>query len=437
MKHLLFLAYRNTKRYYRQSLAAILSVAAAFSTVVLFDGYMHDVSLMYDDGYRFRGMIGDIVVEHIEAQSKKGKTDPWSTMIEADQQKVILDYLQKSSKVELTLKNFSFNGMISNGLISTIFFGRAYEVENGRKFRRKWEWDTLYGVPFHLSPPDSILIGQGLGVILSCEPEKKIWVTKAEGGYIPEERSFTCRESSVQVSSNTEGGTMNALSLNVTGLVDAGYQDLDNKHVLMSLENAQVLMNTDKISFISVLLKENESVKDFLKEFNHYLESKNIPVRGVFWQDHPSGEMYTKTMSLLKVFRNFVSVVIIGISFLSILNTFVKLVKERTREIGLLLSLGFYRRHIVQLFSFEAIFLTAMGLAVGLVTSIVLTLLINVSGLHYRGGILSEPVLFMITMQVKTIVIAFIVLSVLAILTSWLSLRQTLKMKVVECLGHV
>lgn len=441
MLHLIQLAYRNSIRYYRQSLAAVLSVAAAFVTVVLFDGYMYDVSLMYDDGYRFRGMIGDLVVEHTEAQSKFGKADPWQTMIDFESQKHILNFLKSDARVALTLKNLNFNGMITNGQVSTIFLGRGHDLEEGRKFRRNWEWNTLYGEPLHLASSDSVVIGQGLGIILSCEPLKKELVTKPSGGYIAENRPFKCLESSLQLSSNTEGGAMNALNLNVSGLVDAGYQEVDNKHVTTSLANAQMLMNTDKINFISVLLNEEVSknkilVNKFINDFNQFTKEKNIPVQATFWQDHPSGEMYKKTMSLLEIFRNFVIVVIIGISFLSILNTFVKLVKERTREIGLLLSLGFLRRQVAILFALEAAFLSFMGLSIGLVFSSLATFLINLSGLHYRGGILSEPVLFMITMQGQTIFYSIFCLTGLAILTSWVAFKQTLRLKVVECLGH-
>ena len=48
--------YRNVKKNWRHSLSALLSLSASFVSLVLFDGYIDDLKLMYEDSFRHRSM---------------------------------------------------------------------------------------------------------------------------------------------------------------------------------------------------------------------------------------------------------------------------------------------------------------------------------------------------------------------------------------------
>jgi len=108
----------------------------------------------------------------------------------------------------------------------------------------------------------------------------------------------------------------------------------------MPLTSAQQLMNTDKVSYVTILLKTIQRVPDMKTLFHDEVGSKFPQLRTVHWKNHPVGEMYQKTLDLMSIFRNFVVVVIISITTSSVMNTAVKAIKERTREIGTLRSLG-------------------------------------------------------------------------------------------------
>jgi|GEM_PF-436798 len=438
-RYLFIIAYRNVKAHWRQSLAALLSIAAAFASIVLFEGYVKDIGFYYDTGHRYRGMFGDILIENVNMLKPPGKKEPWKYMISKEQQDEISQLLKRwDGRVEASVKRLIATGLISNGKTSSIFFALAFDLEQGLRMRKAgWEWNALYGLPLHKSENADVLnLGQGLGRVLGCVPAKKTISSLPRGGYAPENRPFKCENESMQLTAYTESGHLNALDLNVAGLVDGGYSDLDSKYILLSLENGQKLINTDKISMQTVLFKETQDVHAFAQDFKNSVGKKYPELETYTWENHPTGEMYKKTMELFNVFRNFVAIVILSISCLSVFNTQIKAVKERTREIGTLLSLGFYRHQVISLFVIEALMLAALGIISGFIFTLVSMLTINNLGVYYKAGLLSEPILFHIMASPETMLLASLGLFAITALSSYLTCRSTVNKKVIECLTH-
>jgi putative ABC transport system permease protein len=302
----------------------------------------------------------------------------------------------------------------------------------------EWAWNTLYGSPLPKDQPHSVLLGQSLGKILGCLPDKKEKVMDAVAGYKAQIRPFHCPSFDLQLNITTPSGQLNALDLTAVGLVDALYKDIDDKYILTSLEAAQTLMNTHDLSFVTVKMSDSGSlVDDMIRNFNQEAETSGHQHRMVRWQDHLVGDMYNRTMDLLSVFRNFVVSIIIVIAGLSTFNTMTKLVNERTREIGTLRSLGFLPRQILFLFVSESVVLSILGCGIGSILAVLFTFLINSLGIVYKAGVLVEPVLFRIMINFPLYIASFIFLSLLAALTTWLACKSTLKKNTAENLTYV
>lgn len=439
MKYLFRIAFRNVKVNLKPSMAALLSISAAYMTIVIFDGYIESVSLLYLNSHRHRQMYGDFIVQNPKMDEAEGKVDPMASAFTPDQQNLIDGFFKAYSKnIVASVKNLNLVGSISNGRVSAIFLLRAYQIEEGLKLRKKeWGWNALYGSPLHVGEPgQKILLGQNLGYTLGCRPLVKQNVLTASGGFKEGFREFSCDSEDVQLSVTTATGQINSLDFKITGLTDAGYKEIDSRYVMVSFEDAQVLANTDRVSYYTVLLEDGVSKTDFRNAFFQQVTSKDPSIQMRRWQEHPIGDLYNKTMNLLSVFRNFVIIVLVAISGLSIATTFSKNVKERTREIGLLLSLGFHRRRILQIFIYESIILSGFGILAGFVIGGVVSMTLNLSQIYYKAGLLSEPVLFDIVLNGKSLLIGAIGLIILAVIASYLSVRTTLKQSVVECLQH-
>jgi putative ABC transport system permease protein len=430
------IAFRNAKTHWRQSLSAILSVSTAYVCFTLFQGYMKDVEQLSYDIYSNRQMLGHLIFESKTTAQDDSLMAFWTNLLSAADQGAIQEILEKyAGDVESHTRFLNFQGVLNNGLASKIFIGRAFDVENGRKMRANWEWDTLYGKPLHLSDSESsVLLGQTLADQMGCAPAQKVYSLKPDGGYEPAEREFQCQRFDMQASVSTESGNLNAADFDVSGLIDGGYREIDSRIISMPLPLGQMLLNTDKISYWSVKLRDGVSSKKWIEKVNADLTSKNPKLRAIDWQDHKIGETYRKTLSFFKILRNFIVVVIISISIISILNTMYKIVTERTREIGSMLSLGFQRRQVLKMFIYESAFLTAIGVSVGVVASLAAKLLLDRLDIRYRAALVSEPLQLKVAASVNIYLFTAIGFILIGLLTTYLTCRSTVNKKIVECL---
>lgn len=433
------IALRNTIKNWRHSISALLSLSASFVSLVLFDGYMDDVKAMYIDNFRHRQMLGDIIIEHKDQYSKEGISSPWEFWISKEDQIYITQKVAAEPiKAEVVIRNLNFMGMITNGLQSQILLGRGYDPVEGEKMRgKKWSWNVTYGTP--LDRQDSAFtgaLGQGLARKLACTWAKDPNVMTFYGGYEEVDKPFDCITKELQISSTTVDGQLNAIDITAAALMDAGYKDVDDRYIQTSLEAAQTLMNTDKVSFIS-LATSGKSVDDVIDYLNTDVFKDKKYLLAQRWQTHRLGEMYTKTMDFLSIFRNFVVVVIVLVSTLSVLNTMVKLVKERTREIGTMRSIGFLPQQVVKMFFLESVFLSVMGTAVGAVIALGLTVVFNSAKIMYKAGLLSEAVAFRIAFYPDAYVAAFILLVSVGTVATYFATRQIIKSKIIDNLTYV
>lgn len=436
---LIKIAFRNTLKNWRHSISALLSLSASFVSLVLFDGYIDDVKAMYIDNFQHRQMLGDIIIEHKDQYSKEGVTNPWDFWITKEDQ----DYIFQKVKDEPVgaphvVRNLNFQGMITNGVQSQILLGRGYDLVDGEKVRGKnWSWNVTYGTPLDRQETPFVgALGQGLARKLACTWVKDPNTLTFYGGYAEVDKPFDCLTKDLQISTTTVDGQLNAIDLAAVALMDAGYKDVDDRYIQTSLEAAQALMNTDKVSFITLEVP-GKSVYQVVDYINTVILKDKPYLQAQRWQDHRLGEMYTKTMDFLSIFRNFVVIVIVIVSTLSVLNTMVKLVKERTREIGTMRSIGFLPQQVVKMFFLESLFLSIMGTGVGAIMAAILTVGFNSVKILYKGGILSEPVAFRIAFYSEAYIAAFLLLISVGTVATYFATRQIIRSKIIDNLTYV
>lgn len=439
MNPLIKIAFRNTVKNWRHSAAALISISTGFVSLVLFQGYMVQVERMYNVGFTNRAMYGHLMIENPQANSPQGRSEPEKFFINEADQSMLMNHLKQASFVTTTVRFLPISGVVSNGASSFIFLGLGYDLQSGKEMRQAiWAWDTIYGLP--LSETDknnAVVVGQSLGGLLGCQPREKIRNLNQNSGYIAENRPFDCENSTaIQLSGTTESGQVNAVDLDIVGLIDGGYKDIDERYVKLSLPLAQKLLNTNKIKFVSILVDDAEKIPQYRSQLNAFFKQQNLPLTAVRWQDHSIGELYRKTNSILEIFKIFIVTVTLSIAALSVLNTMVKIVKERVREIGTMRSLGFSETQVVYMFLYESFFLSTIGVVIGILSATLITVTINLAQLRYRAGMLSEPVLFQIDFDLSIYFFSTILLSVIAVLACFWACRSAVKGNVVDNLTY-
>lgn len=435
------IAFKNILNHWRQSLATIISISAAFLTLCMFQGYLFDVGRLLETISRHRLMLGDAIVEHKDFYTKEGRSEPWKFNIDSKAQFFLTNYLKASQDVDVSVRFLRSQGLMANSKTSLIFVGYGYDIPEGRKMRaERWGWNALYGKPLEDANNEAgIAVGQTMGRLLSCTPDHKRLVSSLVEPASLHPIDFHCDQdqTSVQLSATTVDGMVNAIDGDIVSFIDGGFKEMDSKLTYMSLANAQALLNTHDISFESILLKDEDQGPKFIQDLQKAADEQGLPLRVQSWKDHPIyGETYQRTMGILSIFRNFVVAIILTIATLSVLNTLVKVVKERTREIGTLRSLGFRNKEISFVFAYEAVGLAFIGSFMGAIISIVLSTVINHSGITYKAGMFVEASPLTVGIIPSIYLSAFVFLLILAIVSCLLALQTTLRRKISENLTH-
>ncbi len=441
-KLILKISIRNVFANWKQSLSALISIISGFIAIVIFSGYISEIFEFYYELDSKLGMKGHLIIEKEGASSVLGRADVWEYSLNSQDQKTIFDFLNHNNDIiEAKARFLRISGSIDTNESSNIYRGLAYDPNEGAAIRtKKWEKNTYFGRPLSKTDEESevMVIGLRLAQKLNCLPDPMPllddYFIQLEQSSV--DRPLNCREQNFQVLGMTEKSQVNALDINAIGSYDLGYKEYDERFISLPLSVAQKLFDTDKISYIVVTLKSKELIAQFNKQLNEYFKNNLSHVLSQKWEDHPLGEFYTNTKSLLTVFRNFVMLIVLFVVGMSVFNTFIKLIKERTKEVGMFRSLGFNPKFIRKLYVCEALVLALLGCVIGIVISYIFSSAINFSSITYDSGLFSfkKPLRINTEFFIYIQTIAIIVL--IATTAAFVAIRKPSKENIIKLLLH-
>lgn len=385
-----------------------------------------------------------------------------------------------ASKVLGIAAQVEFAGIISNGRSSSIFIGKGIEVGKvglihagdkviaGRALakvqstavpkmdeRRLQEFDKMlesFLIP-GIDPDDKVKASQG------SQEWRKIWGAKnvrpADDNPSLDDAlvgSGMAKALSVDIKSAppqntrltmlvaTKTGTMNAVDISVRGIIQGYAKDYNDAIVKIPIEYAWILMNSQDVSYISILLKDTALTEAAYQRVQQLIAEKNLDLEVTTWSTHPNSKLFNDVNMFFGAILFFIGVVITGVVFFAITNVMTMSVMERTREIGTLRALGESKWGIMRLFLAEGILIGVMGGVVAVLCGIGIDQLITMGGGFpqspppgseegYRAYlfIANRPVIWGV---------AFLLAFWSALLSSILPARKAASMEITECLRY-
>ncbi|MCO1336354.1 ABC transporter permease [Microbulbifer sp. OS29] len=230
-------------------------------------------------------------------------------------------------------------GLISNGEKSNIFLGQgilASEFRVKGPFLNITEGDIL-SKDEKVNDPQ-IMLGKDLARNLSVKP----------GDY-------------VTLMSTTVNGALNALDFKVKGIFGTGVPDMDKRQVYTSINAAQFLLDSHRVSTLTLYgydLEDTEFLRDKLGQLVPQLEIST-------WEDHAF--IYKGVKNLYDRIFGLMGIIMSMVIFVSLFNTLMMSVTERTREIGTLSAMGASKAELLVGFMLEALVLAVVGAIVGII----------------------------------------------------------------------
>ena len=403
----LSLAVKNAMRNRRRSLVTLVITSIGTAAALLGGGFaLYTYQSLAQSAARDTGHLIVAAPQHFEGVENMPLEHGLSNRQELTQK--LLAYPQ----VQRVLPRLQFSGLVTNGDKSEIFLGTGVDamqefVVKG-PFMKKEEGELLDVQ----KPGDApgIVIGKGLAKILN-----------AKAG------------SSLTIMSTTTGGSLNALDVVVTGVVSSGIADLDKRLAMVDLATAQTLLNTDKVSTLSVFLDELDH-SGAMKETLLTDLRGSVDVRTWLQQAF----FYKSVQGLYNRIFGFLGVIVLVIVLFSVTNTLAMAVMERTREIGTMRAMGTTKNEIMRLFTLEGMTLGAGGAILGMLLAGLVALALLVFKVQMPpppGSTAGYPLVVLVSAPMYAA--AALSVTLLYAVASFFVSRKAAHKPVVEALGHV
>ncbi|MFC1813836.1 ABC transporter permease [Thermodesulfobacteriota bacterium] len=410
------IAVANILKNKRRSFYTIIAIAFGFAAVNIFGGFTE---------YIFRNLKGSFVYAlahgHLTVYKKdfltEGQIDPLKYLITENELDTIQDICAKDSRIVIATPQLQIMGLLSNGIVSTIFIGMG-GVPSAKKIIQSRAGGMVGKLKFYegKSLEDDIIYGAGLTRGLA----KKLKL------YLG---------SDAIAMSPTLDGRINAMDLQVFHLFRVQVDELNDKVLYVNIKFAQTLYDTDSVDRIIILLDKDENIESVKAFLEKAFVDKGLQMEVKNWRE--LSPFYTKVKDMFDIIFIILFVIVFIIVVASVTNTISMSVIERTREIGTLRALGLKRKGVVTLFAMESALLNILGCISGICLTILNWIMFNVFKPQWVPPNIPRKVPLEIYLVPSYMAKSFGFLLLLSIIVALLVARQAARKSIVGALGHI
>ena len=400
------IAFRNLFRNRRRSAITLIVIVMGVVGLILFGGYKNATFYGLRES-TIRNRLGHLqVYQYGYSTAQASKPLEYALDDVADVRAAI----ERDPRVKMTAAQITLMGLVSNGEKSETFMATAVEPAKEKLMASQ---RMVAGSGLSDAESDAILIGRGLATSMNVKP----------GDYLT-------------IMTTTVAGSLNAMDVRVAGTFLTGVKEYDDRAVKMSIAGAQQLLQTKKVERLIVMLNDTEQTAAVRGDLEKLFARKGWKLEMKGWSELAT--FYHQVVLLYNGIFGFVGIVVFAIVILSVANTIIMSIFERTREIGTMMAIGTTRRRVWSMFLLEGVFVGILGGVIGVACGAGAASLINHANIMlppppsyteaYRLWMRTAPSLF-----IETFLVAVVTATFSAILPA---LRAS-RLKIVDALGHI
>jgi putative ABC transport system permease protein len=409
MGKFLLLAFRNVFRNRRRTVMTLLMVGGGVAGLLLVGGFF---------AFMFRGLrestihngLGHIQIFNAE-HFRRDEVHVLDTGI-SDWRQVAAS-VRSADHVRGIAPRIEFYGMLSNGVKSSVFMGSAVDPDSERAMGFSPRLASGRDLSSNSNGEVEALVGTGVARSMSVKVGDGLTILAV-----------------------TADGALNGIDVQIVGIVNTGFKDLDDRYLRITLPSAQRLLQSDRVTNLVVGLDETENTDAVAAGFTPRLKGLSQEMTMKKWIDLAA--YYKQVRSLFSGIFLFLGIIVFFMVLMASVNTLLMAMMERTREIGTMLAMGTPRIWIVALFMLEATVTGILGAAVGLVGGNLIGVLLNASGLHLPPPPgLSVEMSFRV-LHVPALMIGSSIMVIVSLaLASILPAIRASRLQIAEALAHV
>ena len=344
----IFLAARNITRQRRRSAFALAAIAFGVAALIVANGFI-DWILFKHRETTITSQFGHIQITR-KGYLEEGAADPFGYLL--PQSSPVARAIARQPEVKVLGRRLAFSGLLSKGEETVSFIAEAVEPDKERVLSSSLRISK--GSELSVDEPNGIIVGLGLAANLGVDVGD-----------------------SVVMVANTVKGNVNAVDCRVRGVFATMSKAYDDVALRVPLETAQKLLKVEGAHVWAVLLEDTENARPMLETLKAQYANEDL----VFTEWIELADFHVKAVSLFSkqvgVMRFIIAVIIV----LSIFNTMMMSVMERTSEIGTSMALGLKRRGILRMFLVEGAMLGTVGGLLGVALGSVLALVVSAIGI--------------------------------------------------------
>jgi putative ABC transport system permease protein len=398
----------SLRNLFRQSTRTGISVGAiAFGVIamLLAGGFMEWIFWAMRES-TIQSRLGHIQVVRAGYQ-EHGLADPYAYLLPS--QSPVLKRLEAVESVQVVAPRLTFSGLISFADHTISFVGEGVVSER----------EKVLSEHVRLTSGDRLGKQQGGEVFMGEGLASNLGVSVGD---------------SVVLMVTPYGGGINAVEATVVGLFATSSKAYDDTALRVPLELAERLIRKEGAHRWVVLLKDTQLTDGAISEMAKLLQGRGdyelLP-----W--HQLANFYTKTVRLFSRQMMVLWTLIGFIIVLTISNTLIRGMLERTGEIGTLMALGTKRREVLRMFVTEGVMLGLLGAAIGLALGVALAHLISWVGIPMppppgmNRGFTGE-IRLTSSLVLQALVMAVVTASLASLYPAWRASR----LQIVDALRH-
>ena len=398
------LALWSVTRHRRRTAVALLSVAFGVMALILAGGFIEWIFWATRE-FTVQTGLGHVRVAR-QGFQESGSADLDRYLMPANSP--LARELRQLPGVKTVAPRFSLSGLVSHQDSTLSFFGEGVDPESEATFAEVSVITS--GQQLSGGDPKGILLGQGLAANLGVVPGDDI----------------------VLVATTRQGG-INAVEARVRGTFATVSKTYDDSAMRIPLPLANQLAKTSGVHQWVLVLEKTELTPAVVEKLQAKYAGTGLEI--VPW--YSLADFYHKVVDLLSKQMGVIKVIIALIIVLTITNSMMMGVMERTNEIGTAMALGTRERGILLQFIVEGVLLGVLGGLLGIALGLALAPVISSIGIpmppppgqtrSYVGEILVTP---------SAVASAFAIAVVTALAAAIYPARKASRTRIVDALRH-
>jgi putative ABC transport system permease protein len=377
---LLAWSLRNVLRQGRGSLARGAAMAAAVAMLCLLAGLLPSSIERIRAAFLRADARGHLVIDRPASALAGLLQGTGRHPIPPGMQAGIDAVLQADPDVAARARVLRVAGTVSSAQVSTAFTGIGQDMLPMRHAREPAAGhddaagalpglEARAGPPWLEAQPDplvpevqphALVLGRGLATLLGCRVPPASPHTS-----LPAPQPADCPPGTLELAAAAGAAArINAIRTQPTGVMDWGLPQANDRQVVMSLQDAQSLLQTQDVTRYHVLLREGADLDTVRNRLVQRLRQAGLDASAARWDEQAA--RHRQAHAVLPGLFHAVAIVLAALAFARLLRAGPRHAAQRLHELATLRSLGFSRGFVLALAALETGWLATAAVATGL-----------------------------------------------------------------------